>query len=142
MRFQISEEPVQPDLLKGEILNDVSGAFASFEGWVRNHNDGKPVNGLEYSAYVPLAEKEGQRIINEAFNHFDIESAVCVHRVGELRIGDIAVFVGATAAHRSSAFEACRYIIDETKARVPIWKRERYLDGPAEWVNCPTNTPR
>lgn len=142
MRFQISDEAIQPESLKTEVLNNVSGAFASFEGWVRNHNDGKPVTGLEYSAYVPLAEKEGQRILAEAVDQFDIESAVCVHRIGELKIGDIAVWVGVSSAHRNAAFQACRYIIDQTKARVPIWKREHYLDGPSDWVNCPTDTPR
>ncbi len=142
MKFQISEDPIKPEALRAELLRDASGAYASFEGWVRNHNDGKPVDGLEYSAYQPLAEKEGQRILDEALKRFEIEAAACIHRVGTLRIGDIAVWVGVAAAHRNAAFDACRYIIDQTKGRVPIWKREAYLEGPAEWVNCPDSTRR
>lgn len=142
MHFQITDEVIDPKSLRKELLCEVSGAYASFEGWVRNHNEGKPVDGLEYSSYKPLAEKEGHRIIAEAKERFDIEAAACIHRVGTLKIGDIAVWVGVSAAHRDAAFDACRYIIDQTKARVPIWKREDYLDGPAEWVNCPDITTR
>jgi len=142
MCFQISDQAIDPPSLRKELLREASGAYASFEGWVRNHNEGKPVNGLEYSSYQTLAKKEGQRIIEEAIDRFSIEAAACVHRVGILEIGDIAVWVGVSAAHRDAAFDACRYIIDQTKGRVPIWKREDYLDGPAEWVNCPDNTPR
>lgn len=142
MRFHITNQKIDPQSLRKELLQEVSGAYASFEGWVRNHNEGKPVNGLEYSSYEPLAEKEGQRIIEEALERFEVEAAGGVHRVGNLKIGDIAVWVGVSAAHRNAAFDACRYIIDQTKARVPIWKREDYIDGPAKWVNCPDNTPR
>jgi molybdopterin synthase catalytic subunit len=80
------------------------------------------VDGLRYEAYVSLAEAEGAAILAEALERFDIVQATCVHRVGELAIGDLAVWVGASAAHRGPAFEACRWIIDEVKARVPIWK--------------------
>ncbi len=142
MQFQITEKEIEPRSLRRELLCNVSGAYVSFEGWVRNHNDGKPVNGLEYSSYLPLAEKEGMRILSEAKECFDIEAAACVHRIGNLNIGEIAVWVGVSAAHRGAAFDANRYIIDQTKSRVPIWKREAYLNGPAQWVNCNDNTPR
>jgi molybdopterin synthase catalytic subunit len=65
-------------------------------------------------------------------------SAVCIHRVGSLRIGDLAVWVGVSAAHRGAAFDACRFVIDETKARVPVWKKEHYADGDTAWINCAT----
>jgi len=142
MQFQITDQEIKQESLRREILRDVSGAYLSFEGLVRNHNDGKPVNGLEYSSYIPLAEKEGMRILSEAKERYSIEAAACVHRIGSLKIGEIAVWVGVSAAHRDAAFEANRYIIDQTKARVPIWKREAYLDSPAEWVNCTEDTPR
>lgn len=142
MHFQITDKAIDPSSLRQELLCEVSGAYASFEGWVRNHNEGKSVNGLEYSSYQPLAEKEGLRIIAEAIERFNVEAAACVHRTGILKIGEIAVWVGVSAAHRDAAFDACRYIIDETKSRVPIWKREGYRDGPAGWVNCPDNSPR
>lgn len=140
MSFQISEQSIQPDLLRQEVLHDTAGAFVSFEGWVRNHNEGQAVNRLEYSAYVPLAEKEGARIIDEAKERFAITAAVCAHRVGILEIGDRAVWVGVSSAHRGAAFEASRYIIDQVKDRVPIWKREHYVNGPTSWVNCASAT--
>lgn len=93
---------------------------------------------LEYEAYRPLAEKEGERILEEARTKFTLLGAACVHRVGHLRLGEAAVWVGVTAEHRGAAFEACRYIIDEAKARLPIWKKEHYADGVTAWINCAT----
>ena len=107
----------------------------TFEGWVRNHNEGQSVQSLEYEAYVPLAETEGAKILAEARSKFALVAAACVHRVGHLHLGDAAVWVGVTAEHRGAAFEACRYIIDEAKARLPIWKREHWADGTSEWVH-------
>ena len=135
-RFQISEIAIEPDTLRSELKNHVAGAYVSFEGWVRNHNEGTPVQALEYSAYKVLAEKEGNRIIAEALDRFEIAGAEAIHRVGMLAIGDIAVWVGVGSAHRGPAFDGCQYIIDEIKDRVPIWKRESYENGPDQWVNC------
>jgi len=137
-RFLISESAIEPQNLRAAMQDEVAGAYVAFEGWVRNHNDGRSVNALEYSAYKVLAEKEGNRIIKEALARFDISGAAAIHRVGPLHIGDIAVWVGVGAPHRSPAFDSCRYIIDEIKDRVPIWKRESYQNGPDEWVNCAT----
>ena len=94
MQFQITDQEIKQESLRREILRDVSGAYLSFEGLVRNHNDGKPVNGLEYSSYIPLAEKEGMRILLEAKERYSIEAAACVHRIGSLKIGEIAVWTG------------------------------------------------
>jgi adenylyltransferase/sulfurtransferase len=91
---------------------------------------------LEYEAFEPLAIKEGERIIAEAVARFGVEHAACVHRIGALEIGEKAVWVGVTARHRDEAFRACRYIIDEVKHRVPIWKKEHYENGDSGWVNC------
>lgn len=102
---------------------------------MRNHNDGRSVAGLRYEAYAALAQAEGQRVLDEAMTRFSILQAQCVHRVGELGIGEMAVWVGVSAAHRGAAFEACRFIIDEVKARVPIWKHEHYLEGDAGWLH-------
>jgi molybdopterin synthase catalytic subunit len=93
------------------------------------------VAALEYEAYPALAEKEGQAILDEAEAQFAIRAARCVHRVGALELGELAVWVGVTAEHRGPAFDACRYIIDAVKSRVPIWKRERYADGTTTWIN-------
>ena len=83
-----------------------------------------------------LANKEGERIVKEAIERFGVLKAACVHRVGSLAIGDIAVWVGVSSKHRAEAFAACRYIIDEVKHRVPIWKKEHYVNGDSGWVNC------
>lgn len=135
-RFAFSREPLQPAELARALTDESCGALVTFEGWVRNHSDGKPVDRLDYEAYEPLAEKEGERIVAEALTRFAIGGARCVHRVGALALGDLAVWVGVSSAHRGDAFAACRYIIDEVKARVPIWKKEFYAGGDSGWVNC------
>ena len=133
--FELSELPIEGALLR-ERLEDVrAGAIACFEGRVRDHNEGRAVLGLNYSAYRALAEAEGGRILAEARQRFAILDAVCVHRIGELALGDLAVWVGVSAGHRGPAFEACRWIIDEVKSRVPIWKNERYAEGSAQWLH-------
>ena len=134
-RFQLLDHPPDAHALRTRLLASGAGAFIAFEGWVRDHNEGRPVRGLAYSSYRALAESEGTRILEEAPRRFDIVEAACVHRVGELEIGELAVWVGVSAAHRGPAFEACRWIIDEVKASVPIWKHERYADGDAGWLH-------
>ena len=134
--FILSPEPIDPNILKRELENPESGACVIFEGWVRNHNDGKAVLSLEYEGYAELCQREAEIILSEARKRFAIENAICSHRTGHLEIGGMAVWLGVTARHRGSAFEACRYIIDQVKARLPIWKKEFYQDGKIEWVNC------
>ena len=111
-----------------------SGAKSVFEGIVRESNLGKSVTSLEYQCYEELAVKEGNLIISEALNKFDINYAYCVHRIGLLNIGDTAVIVLVYAEHRDDSFKACRFIIDEVKSRVPIWKKELYVSGESEWL--------
>jgi len=134
--FILSEEIIQPASLRDAVRCDTSGGYASFEGWVRNHHEGKAVSSLEYSAYTELAEKEGQRIMELAMEKFAINHARCQHRVGHLQIGDIAVVIAVSSAHRDAAFQACRFIIDEVKQRVPIWKKEHYTDQTEAWPSC------
>ncbi len=138
MSFRISSEPLDPTALARTLADARAGACVTFEGWVRNRNEGQPVLSLEYEAYALLADKEGARILTEAREKFDLLGAVCVHRVGHLQLGELAVWVGVTAEHRGAAFDACRYLIDETKARVPIWKKEHYASGVTAWINCAT----
>src|SRR4051812_36563322 len=116
--------------------DDACGGYAEFEGWVRNHNEGHAVTRLEYEAFAELAEKEGARIVAEAVQKYGVRRAAGVHRIGSLGIGDVAVWVGVSGAHRDEAFRACRYIIDEVKHRVPIWKKEHTVTGDSGWVNC------
>ena len=134
--FEISAAPIEVARLQAALGDVRAGACVTFEGWVRNHNEGQPVQSLEYEAYQPLAEAEGARILAEARERFALVGAVAVHRVGHLALGDLAVWVGVTAGHRGPAFEACRYIIDEAKARLPIWKKEHYVSGATTWINC------
>jgi molybdopterin synthase catalytic subunit len=136
MSFAIAREPMDLATLRMRVENGRAGAMVCFEGWVRNHSEGRAVGGLDYDVYEALAIKEGERIIAEARERFAILEVVCVHRAGTLAIGDCAVWVGVASAHRAAAFEACRYVIDEVKTRVPIWKREHYVEGEAEWVEC------
>lgn len=134
-RFRLSDAPFEIAPLRARLLDDRVGGYASFEGWVRDHNDGRAVTGLHYEAYAALAEREGEAILDEALGRFDILHAACVHRTGELGIGELAVWVGVSAAHRDAAFAACRWVIDEVKSRVPIWKQERYVQGDAGWLH-------
>ncbi len=140
-RFKLSDAPIRIDPLRDSLRSQTAGAFASFEGWVRDHNEGRAVQGLHYEAYAVLAETEGERIVEEAMRKFDIVDARCVHRIGELRIGELAVWVGVSAAHRGAAFDACRHIIDEVKSRAPIWKQERYRGGDAGWLHPDAGSP-
>jgi molybdopterin synthase catalytic subunit len=133
--FALSATPFDVGTLRSGLLDARVGAYASFEGWVRDHNEGRTVRGLRYEAYESLAKSEGLLILEQAKARFEILDAGCVHRVGDLGIGELAVWVGVTAAHRDAAFGACRFIIDEVKARVPIWKHERYADGDAGWLH-------
>jgi adenylyltransferase/sulfurtransferase len=134
--FSFTREKIDEATLRAQLLDPTAGGYTSFEGWVRNHNEGLAVRHLEYEAFEPLAIKEGERIVAEAIARFGIEHAACVHRIGDLAIGDMAVWVGVSARHRAEAFAACRYIIDEVKHRVPIWKKEHYENGDSGWVNC------
>src|SRR6185437_2413974 len=124
--FRLSADPVDPAELRASLADRSCGGYASFEGWVRDHNEGRRVTHLEYEAFEPLAVKEGERVLAEAVERFGVERVACVHRVGDLALGDMAVWVGVSARHRHEAFLACRYIIDEVKHRLPIWKKEHY----------------
>jgi molybdopterin synthase catalytic subunit len=136
MTFSITGKPIDSSALKRQVQDRGSGACVIFEGWIRNHNEGREVLRLEYEVYEPVAVKEGLRVMDEAASRFGPLNAVCVHRRGLLELEDLAVVVAVSSAHRVEAFKACRYIIDEIKHRLPIWKKEHYADGQAHWVNC------
>ena len=136
MEFRIEAEVFDVEAEKSRLFDPRAGACVTFEGWVRNENEGREVLHLEYESYEAMGIKEGQRILDEAKERFSIIDAVCVHRVGRLEIGEVAVWVGVSSSHRGEAFDACRFIIDEVKHRVPIWKKEFYSDGNSGWVRC------
>ncbi|HZW58880.1 MAG TPA: molybdenum cofactor biosynthesis protein MoaE [Woeseiaceae bacterium] len=134
--MQIVSARIDPARERQTLMDAGAGAYAAFEGWIRNSNEGQAVLRLEYEAYAPLAVTEGARVIREACAQYPVLHARCVHRVGLLEIGECAVWVGVSSAHRDAAFLAARYIIDEVKVRLPIWKKEHYVDGHSGWVNC------
>ncbi len=130
-KFKITSNLIDSQTI-GE--NSGIGARSVFEGTVRDTNDGHDVTKLEYECYESLAIKEGNKILGEAIEKFGLIDAFCIHRIGTLDIGETAVIVVATSGHRDEAFKGCRYIIDEVKCRVPIWKKEHYQDGETEWL--------
>lgn len=134
--FAISDNDIAVDDLREQLMDPGAGGLCVFEGWVRNENEGRTVERLEYEVYAPLAVSEGKKVIAEAKEKFPHLQACCVHRSGLLEIGDCAVWIGVAAPHRDEAFKACRYIIDQIKLRLPIWKKEHYVDGDSGWVNC------
>jgi molybdopterin synthase catalytic subunit len=138
--FELSSETIDAAALSRALADAGAGARVTFEGWVRNTNAGRAVHRLDYQAYGALASKEGEAILADTKREFPIIDVRCVHRVGSLAIGELAVWVGVSAAHRDAAFAACRFVIDEVKRRVPIWKNEHYADGESGWLH-PDNTP-
>jgi molybdopterin synthase catalytic subunit len=137
-RFEIIESAIEPAALERALKAGNAGACVCFEGWVRNVNEGESVGALEYETHAGIAAHEGEAVFAEARERFPIIEARGVHRVGRLEIGDCAVWIGVSAGHRGAAFDACRWIIDEIKERLPIWKKEHYLKGDTAWVNCAT----
>jgi molybdopterin synthase catalytic subunit len=135
-QFSISTGAIDIDSVRKQMGDEDCGAYVQFEGWIRNLNEGRGVNRLEYEVYEPLAVSEGQKVIDEAIEKFGLTQAVCIHRAGLLELGDCAVIAAVTSPHRDEAFRGCRYIIDEVKVRLPIWKKEHYADGESGWVNC------
>ncbi len=133
-KFMLSQGPVHLEYQHS--CSPESGALVSFDGLVRNNNEGKDVLRLEYSAYAELALHEGSLIVKEAVDCFALQAALCSHALGVLEIGQLAVSIRVWASHRGEGFEACRWIIDQVKSRVPIWKKESYTDGTCEWVLC------
>jgi len=136
IRFRLTQAAIDTAQARRELLDSGAGGYVSFEGWVRDHNEGREVSRLEYEAFQELAVKEGERIVAAALLRFPVKHALCIHRIGSLDLSDMAVWVGVSSAHRGEAFDACRYIIDEVKHRVPIWKKEHYRSGDSGWVNC------
>ena len=131
--FRIVTEPIEPHALE-KIVRTADGGVVTFLGIVRGAaDDGKRVRALGYEAFERMALREFEVIAGEARDRFGDVRLAIVHRVGEVRVGEISVAVLAAAAHRRAAFEACTYAIDQVKRRAPIWKQERYADGTAEW---------
>lgn len=133
-RFRVTTEPIDTAALLAGATSPSDGAALLFLGVVRNRNEGREVVRLEYEAYAPMAEAEMERIAAEAAARWETGAISMVHRVGLLEIGEPSVAIAVAAPHRGDAYEASRYVIEELKKRVPVWKREGYVDGPSEWL--------
>ena len=140
MRAALVEHPLNIASLTDEVSSPACGATSVFLGTVRNINEGREVTGIEYTSYSAMAIAELGRIVKEAAERFSTERIVVEHRIGALTLGDASVAIAVAHERRAPAMDASRYIIEQIKKRVPIWKREHYADGTREWVD-PTRLP-
>lgn len=132
--IEVSEAPIQPEELASLVEDPASGATVVFLGTVRNRSPGREgVTHLEYEAYRTVVEEKIAEIVEEARGKWTVRRVAIRHRVGRLEVGEVSVGVAVSSAHRPEAFEAARYLIDQLKARAPIWKKEHWTGG-AEWV--------
>ena len=130
----ITRDPIGAESVLRLVGRDDDGAITLFLGTVRNTNDGRPVTGMRYEAYVEMAEEVLRAIVDEAGQQSGGRVAA-VHRIGELAVGEVSVAIAASMPHRAQAFDACRYVIEEIKKRLPVWKHEHYADGQARWLD-------
>lgn len=135
MRTAIVREMLNPGAALAEVAGVANGASILFVGTVREVNDGRHVMGIEYAAYESMAIRELDAIAREAVSRFGTEAIVVEHRVGRLDLGEASVVIAVAHPHRAEAYDASRYIIEQIKRRVPIWKREEYVDGTREWID-------
>ena len=133
---RVTEEPLSVAEHEAAVADKAAGAVVSFSGVVRDHDGGRSVTELEYVGH-PSAPALIAEIAAEFAARPDVQSVAVSHRVGLLAIGDVALACAVSAAHRGQAFAACAELVDEVKARLPIWKRQVFTDGEEEWVACP-----
>jgi molybdopterin synthase catalytic subunit len=137
-RARLVDQPIDVGGLIGAVSRPANGAILLFLGLVRDVNQGRGVTGIEYSAYEAMAARELTAIVDEAGDRFDVEDLVVEHRLGQLAIEEASVGIAVAHAHRAEVYDVSRWVIEELKRRVPIWKRELYVDGTREWVNAGT----
>jgi|RhiMetdeSRZDD1v2_1073273.scaffolds.fasta_scaffold08299_17 molybdopterin synthase catalytic subunit len=141
MRVALVDRVIDVNALIAEVGDDSCGATSVFLGCVRNVNDGRSVTGIQYSAYRSMAEREMTVIAREADERFGVSRLVVEHRLGNLALGDVSVAIVAAHPHRAPALDATRFMIEQLKRRVPIWKLEHYEDGGREWVSSGIGAP-
>lgn len=132
----LRETPLDVEEVVAALDDEAAGGLTLFVGRVRDHDGGRDVTGLDYSAH-PTAQAKLEEVCGRIAEEYDVHGIAAVHRLGTLRIGDAAVIVATTAAHRGEAFAASKALIDTLKAEVPIWKHQRFADGDEEWVGSP-----
>jgi molybdopterin synthase catalytic subunit len=139
--FELSGDALQPEVLGAWLADPAAGAVVTFEGRVRDRNEGKPVSGLAYQAYAALALPTGRAILQEEAARHGLLRVCAAHRTGTLAIGDLAVWVGVAAAHRQAAFAGAAAIMERLKYELPVWKKETYPDGSTDWVGSDMKSP-
>jgi molybdopterin synthase catalytic subunit len=135
IRIGVVDQPISAEQLASELMCDRHGATVTFEGRVRDRNRGREVVGLLYEAYRPMAEDTLHEIAAEAAERFGADAVAALHRTGSLAVGDVSIAIAVSSAHRGAAFDAARYIIEQVKLRLPVWKQERYADGTIHWLD-------
>ena len=138
MRVALVNRAIDIAALIAEVSDASCGGVSVFLGAVRNLNEGRDVTGIDYSAYESMAEREMTAIAREADERFGVNRVVIEHRLGHLGLGDVSIAIVAAHAHRAAALDTTRFVIEQVKQRVPIWKREHYVDGTREWVGAGT----
>lgn len=134
-RVALVTRAIDPASLIAAIVSVEHGAISLFAGTVRDTNDGRTVTAIDYSAYAAMAESELEQIVAEAEDRFGVSALIVEHRIGLLSLGEVSVAIAAAHSHRAPALDCTRYVIEEIKKRVPIWKIEHYVDGTREWVD-------
>ncbi len=131
----ITHDPIEPTEVLASLGSDEDGAVLLFLGTVRNHAEGRDVTGILYEAYQEMAEKELAAIAEEAAVRAGTPRVAVIHRLGELAVGEPSVAIGVASPHRAEAYDASRFVIEEIKKRLPVWKKERFVDGSADWTD-------
>ena len=130
----VVHDPIVHEDVLSHVGSEQDGAVLLFLGIVRDHADGRPVSGMQYEAYEEMATPVLREIAEEAAERIASDRVAVVHRVGDLAIGEVSVAIAVSSPHRAEAYDASRYVIEEIKKRLPIWKKEHYVDGTQEWV--------
>lgn len=132
---QVGPDPIDPPAVLRRVGSDADGAVLLFLGTVRNHADGRAVSGMTYEAYASMADTVLAEIASEAGERFHTDRLAVVHRTGALTLGEVSVAIAVSTPHRAESYDASRYVIEEIKKRLPVWKHEHYVEGPSAWVD-------
>ncbi|HSJ29947.1 MAG TPA: molybdenum cofactor biosynthesis protein MoaE [Longimicrobiales bacterium] len=135
MHTDVTRDVIDPHAVLERVGSPADGAAVLFLGTVREQNDGRPVSGMRYDAFVEMAGPVLGEIASEAAARAGTDRIAVVHRVGELAVGDVSVAIAVSSPHREPAFDAARYIIEQIKQRLPVWKQEHYVAGDARWLD-------
>jgi molybdopterin synthase catalytic subunit len=142
MKTGIVTDPIKAEEVLRDLGTSEDGAQLLFLGVVRDHSQGRAVTRLDYEVYESMAERTLSQIASEASHRFGTDRITVLHRVGELKVGEVSTAIAVAAPHRGEAYEASRYIIEELKQRLPIWKREHFVEGDSDWVGAHDGSPR